>query len=310
VILGVIFLLSGLVLLSWAADKFVDHAVNVAVATRISPVVVGAVIVGFGTSAPELLVSGLAAGQGDIDVGIGNIMGSNMANITLVLGAAALLTPVAVGARTLRREAPIALVSVLGFAVLLTNDLSTSDGYLLLGGLAVFLFVSIRGGRDGRSAVEIETLEGDRPLRFEISWMVVGLTGTVIGAQLMVTGAVRVADGLGVSGGFVGLTIVALGTSLPELVTAVSASRKGQTELVVGNLLGSNVFNSLGVGGAVAILGSGAAADEELIGLPVVAMCVAMIGAWAMMLGGRELKRQEGLVLLIGYLASLPFLPR
>ena len=140
--------------------------------------------------------------------------------------------------------------------------------------------------------------------------MVGGLVGTVAGAQMMVTGAIRVADGLGVSGGFVGLTIVAIGTSLPELVTAISASRKGQTQLVVGNLLGSNIFNSLGVGGVVAILGAGTKADEALIGLPVVAMCVAMVGAWAMMLGGRELKRREGLILLVGYLALLPFLPR
>lgn len=308
--LGVLLLVAGLLALSWAADRFVDHAVNVATATRISPVVVGAVIVGFGTSAPELLVSGLAARQGDIDVGIGNIVGSNMANITLVLGAAALITPVAVGARTLRREAPIALIAVLGFAVLLTNHLSRADGFLLLGGLVVFLFVSIRGGRAGEPDVPAKVHEPSHPMSFEVKWMVGGLVGTVAGAQMMVTGAIRVADGLGVSGGFVGLTIVAIGTSLPELVTAISASRKGQTQLVVGNLLGSNIFNSLGVGGVVAILGAGTKADEGLIGLPVVAMCVAMVGAWAMMLGGRELKRREGLILLVGYLALLPFLPR
>jgi cation:H+ antiporter len=308
VALGIILLAGGLVFLTVAADRFVDHSIQVAAKLRISPVVVGAVVVGFGTSAPELLVSGLAARQGDVDVGVGNILGSNMANITLVLGVAAIIRTISVTRATLRREAPVAVFAVLGFAVVANNGLSVIEGCLLLAGLVIFFALSLSGGVGHLEDDPAELSE--RPIGMEILMVVVGLAGTVAGAQLMVNGAIRVADGLGLSGGFVGLTILALGTSLPELVTAITAARKGQSQLIIGNLLGSNIFNSLAVGGSVALLGDHKPVDDALVGLPLIVMCLMAILAWGLMLGGRTIARREGVVLLFAYVAVLPFLPR
>lgn len=289
-----------------AADEFVAGATRLALIFKVSPVVVGAVVVGFGTSAPELLVSAIAAANGDIDVGVGNIIGSNIANLSLILGSAALVLPIGITAGVLRREAPLSLVAVLMFAVVVRLEMGLLPGVILLVVLCGFLFWIIRGGGDDEELVhEVEDLAGheEHSTVVESVRTLIGLAITVAGAWLLVWGALGLADELGVSGGFVGVTIVAVGTSLPELVTALAAARARQTELIVGNLLGSNLFNSLAVGGVVAVLGEGPILDPSLTTIDVGFMVVVSVGAYVAMRTRGRFERVEGIVLLSVFFA-------
>ena len=307
--IAIIEVLLGLFLLSKAADLFVDGAVAVASAAKLSPVVVGAVVVGFGTSAPELLVSGIAAFQGEqvkdgvvtngLDVALGNIVGSNVANITLVLGVAALVVPLLVTRAVMVREAPISLAAVALFAFFTVGGLAVWEGVVMLVVLVAILSWIILGGNE--DSVEEIAVEGDRSVGKSLGITLAGLVGTVMGAQLMVWGAVGLAAAVGLSGGFVGFTLIAIGTSLPELVTAVAAARKGETELILGNLLGSNMFNSLAVGGVIAIVGTGQFDDRLAAEYGVVGMVVVAVITWVFMVTRRKITRLEAVFLLAAY---------
>jgi cation:H+ antiporter len=255
-------LAGGLLLLTVAADRFVLGAARLATALRISAVLVGAVIIGFGTSAPEFVVTILATLEGSQDLAFGNLVGSNTANVLLVLGAAGLVHPLAVRYLTLRRELPLMLVAVglLG-AVSFDARVTTVDALLLLAaaaGAIVFLIVVARRDREAAAVLEAEVAEysaGRGPhLGRAVLLAVGGLAGTLAGAYLVVDGATGLARTAGVSEAVIGLTVVAVGTSLPELVTAVAAARRSETELVVGNILGSNIFNALPVAGVAGLL--------------------------------------------------------
>jgi cation:H+ antiporter len=303
-------LILGVALLAKAADEFVEGAARLAVMLKISPIVVGAVIVGFGTSAPEMVVSGIAAGQGDDDLGIGNIIGSNLANLSLILGAAALIVPLTIDSRVLKKEMPLATGAVILFAILVQNGLSVTDGVIFLVLLvAALLFLLLGGDGDSAIAGEVEELagNGDHTIGGETIRTLIGLTGTVAGAWLLVWGATTLAEDLGINEGFVGVTLVAIGTSLPELVTAIAAARQNQTDLIIGNLLGSNLFNSLAVGAVVAFLGDGSVVDPSLTGLDLWFMlAVCLLGAAAMFTRS-VLERAEGTLLLgvfIGFLIA------
>ncbi|MEM9712792.1 MAG: sodium:calcium antiporter, partial [Actinomycetota bacterium] len=269
---------------------------------------------GFGTSAPEMVVSGIAAGGGELDVGVGNIVGSNIANLTLVLGVAGAITAVAIPASVLRREAPMSMASLVVFAVLVQDGLLFWEGLVLAGAMAAAITIVLLGARSGEQdpGGELDELLDDdsADIKVELGRTLVGLAGTVGGAWLLVEGATNIAEDNGLSGGFVGLTLVAIGTSLPELVTTVLAARKGQTDLIVGNLLGSNLFNSFAVGGVTALLGNGPLDDPDLDGLPILMMVGIGFIAWAFMAQGRKISRWEGIVLLILAGACVPFLPR
>ncbi len=308
-LLALLAVLVGVGSLWKAADEFVAGATRLALIFKIPPVVVGAVIVGFGTSAPELLVSGIAALNGDIDVGIGNVIGSNIANLSLILGSAALVLPIGITAGVLKREAPLSLAAVLLFAVVVRLEMGLLPGVALLVVLCGFLFWIIRGGGNDVEELtqEVEELAGDGDLSAmtESLRTLVGLSITVGGAWILVWGALRLADELGVSGGFVGVTLVAIGTSLPELVTALAAARAGQTELIVGNLLGSNLFNSLAVGGVVAVLGEGPILDPSLTTIDVGFMVVVCVGAYVAMRTRGRFERVEGIVLLTVFFSFL-----
>lgn len=310
VAIAVIEVLIGLFLLSKAADFFVDGAVECANAAKLSPVVVGAVIVGFGTSAPELLVSSIAAFRGEtindegvvtngLDVALGNIVGSNVANISLVLAVAALVIPLVVTRAVVVREAPVSLAAVALFAFFTIGGLAVWEGIVMLVVLVAILSWIIFGDNE-TSVDEIESAAG-RGLGHSLAITLAGLIGTVIGAQLMVWGAIGLATAAGLKGGFVGFTLIAIGTSLPELVTAVAAARKGQTELILGNLLGSNVFNSLAVGGVIALVGSGQFDDRLTAEWGVVAMVIVAVVTWIFMVTRRKVSRFEALILLAGY---------
>lgn len=310
---------AGLVLLTLAADRFVAGAARLSLALRVSPVVIGAVVIGFGTSLPEVVVSLLAAVQGSLDIAVGNVIGSNVANLTLVLGIAALIAPIAVASPTLRREAPLSTASVALFAVLLFwgRGLGNVEAGVLAVAIVFATWVLLRAARDPADVLSTETseyLEGDDPeevdRRREAVRTAVGLGGTLAGAQLVVWGARRIALDLGLGEGFVGFTVVAVGTSLPELVTSIQASRRREADLVVGNLLGSNIMNSLLVGGFSGVFGADVLADPALAGWPNLVMVAVSALAALLMLTSRRVARWEGVVLLGAYLATLPLLPR
>ncbi|MCC5947870.1 MAG: calcium/sodium antiporter [Nitriliruptoraceae bacterium] len=312
-LLASVGLVVGLALLTVAADQFVAGSARLATVWRISPIVVGAVIIGIGTSAPELLVSGLAAAQGSVDLAVGNVVGSNVANLSLVLGIAALITPIVVRSPVLKREAPLSLGVTALFALLVQRGIGTAEGIVLLVALAVALvliIVAARNHSDDAIAGEVEEfLHGRLPsVRREVGRTVLGLVVTLVGAQLLVTSATTIAREIGLAEGFVGLTIVAIGTSLPELATAIAAARKAETDLLVGNLLGSNLFNSGAVAAAVAIAGPRTVVDPTISVLGVGLMLLVALVATAFMITGRRVVRVEGALLLLAYLAALPFL--
>lgn len=305
-LLAVIFLVIGIVLLTFAADHFVEGAVSLADVFNISPVVVGALVIGFGTSLPEMLVSGVAAVQGDADLGVGNVVGSNVANLTLVLGLAALIAVINIDTLTSRRELPICIGAVLLFALLVQDGFRRWEGVVLLVALAATLYWLLSNAHDHNEESPATEHEEFSPARSAIR-TVLGLTGTVGGAWLLVAGGTTLADEVGLTGGFVGLTLVAIGTSLPEMVTAVVAARKGETDLIIGNLLGSNIFNSLAVGAVLGLLGPGPLEDPNLDGIATLIMIgVVLIAAIFLFTGGRVVRWQA--VALLGiYLATMPF---
>ena len=253
----------GLVILTWSADLFVDGASGLANSLGVSPMIIGLTIVAFGTSAPEMLVSAMAAWQGNSGLAIGNAVGSNIANMSLVLGVAALLTPLSINSQTLNREFPLMLLVMLAALALLWNGvLSRLDGVLLLVGMTLLVFWTIHLARNAPS---------DDPLNQEYSaelpqsnssdnnwWVLIsGLVLLLLSSKMLVWGSVGVAHHFGVADLVIGLTIVAVGTSLPELAASVAAVRKGEHDLAVGNIVGSNLFNILAVLGIAGVVGPG-----------------------------------------------------
>jgi cation:H+ antiporter len=320
VIINLAAVAAGIMLLARASDTFVVGAADLARRVGVPPLIVGAVVIGFGTSAPELLASSLAAAGGNADVGVGNIIGSNLANLTLVLGAATMVRPLTIASRALRREAPVTLGAMALFAWLARGGVTLIEGLVLgagFGGLLVATVVSSLRSRHNPTAEEdplsaevgeyLEEAE-QRTLAWELVRTGGGLIGTLVGAQLLVWGAVELADRVGLSGGFVGLTLVAVGTSLPEITTAIQAARRNEHDLLVGNLLGSNLFNSLAVGAAIGLIAPGVPVDPDVVGLGVVLMMAGSVGALALMRTGFVLTRLEAAALLVFYGVSVALL--
>ena len=312
-LLGLVLSVAGLVVLSLAADQFVRGAARLAVVLRMAPIVVGAIVVGFGTSAPEMLVSVLAAANGRLDIGVGNIVGSNVANISLVLGAASFVAVVPVSSSVVRRDAAVSVAAVALFALLVQGDVGRLEGLVLVAALVAWFVLVLTGARTGGSASDMEDLSeivGEHPpaLGVETLRTVVSLALVAGSAYILVEGAERVAEALNLSGGFVGYTMVAVGTSAPELVTAVAAARQRETELLVGNLLGSNVFNSLAVGGAIGLVGPGPVGDVTVQTLGSSMMVVICVVSWAAMAIGHRVRRIDGVVLLGLWVVSIVLL--
>jgi len=304
--------LIGLVLLAVAADHLVIGSARLADRFQVAPVVVGVVVIGLGTSAPEFLVSGLAAAGGHGGLAVGNLAGSNLLNLTLILGVAALLTPVRVLSTVPRREAPLSVLAVLVFAIAVLIGLSNWIGAalaVLMGGALVLLVRFARTGAGDPYPGEVTEFVEAGPASSapaEMVRAVLGLAGTLAGAQLLVTNASDIATRLGVPQSVIGFTLVALGTSLPELVTSIQAQRRGESDLLVGNLLGSNLFNSL-AGGAIVGLASPVAPSGVGAG-PLAAMVLVSLMTWGVLARGHRVTRWEAGLLVTAYLVTLPLL--
>ncbi len=247
----------GLVVLVWSADRFVEGAAATAQHFSVPPLLIGMVVIGFGTSAPEMVVSAISAAQGNPGIALGNAYGSNIANIALILGVTALISPVLVGSSILRKELPILLgITLLAAYQVWDGQITRLDAIVLL---VVFFLVmgwmiwsSLKKGAD--ATVDALEQNNNLTLKLAIMWLVIGLLLLVASSRLLVWGAVEIAQGFGISDLIIGLTIVAIGTSLPELASSVAAARKGEHDMALGNILGSNLFNTLAVVGIAGVI--------------------------------------------------------
>lgn len=316
-------LVGGLALLAFAADRFVEGAAGLAVRARLPAVVVGAVVIGLGTSAPELLVSTLAAIEGATGIAVGNVVGSNVANLTLVLGGASLLAATHAGRRVVTTELPLAVLATALFALAVQQGLTRAEGVVLLAVLvAVLATIVLRrsGTEEERELVgELRTYEdivevavddthhtrGRVEVRTAVWHAVGGLAGVILGAQGLVWGARGLATAFGLSEGLVGLTLVSVGTSAPELATGISAARRGHGELLIGNVLGSNTFNSLAVGGFAAVAGPGPV-DPALTGPATAAMLTLTLVVAALLVGRRRVSRVPAGALVVAWVGMIP----
>ncbi len=312
-------ILLGLVVLVWSADRFVLGASAVARNYGISPLIIGMTILGFGTSAPEMLVSGMAAWGGNPELGVGNALGSNIANIALVLGFTAIIAPMAVHSKVLKREFPMLfLVIALAAVLMIDNQLSRIDGFILLSGVVVMLWWMVRLARQeqraGKEPMEAE-FEGeiptDMPTGKAFFWLLLGLVLLMASSQLLVWGAVNVATYFGVSDLIIGLTIIAIGTSLPELAATVAAALKKEHEMAIGNIIGSNLFNILAVLALPGIIMPTALAPE-VMSRDFVVMTILTVVLFLMAYGFKgkdgQINRIEGAILLASFVAYMVML--
>ena len=313
-------LLAGFLLLAWSADRFVFGAAATARNLGVSPLVIGLTVVGFGTSATELLVSAVAAWQGNPGLALGNAVGSNIANIGLVLGAAALVRPLAVRSGILRREYPLMLATLLAaYAVLADGRLTRLEGVALLAGLALLIGwtvrMGLRGRGDHRPADVLEReyraeLPPPVATRSALFWLAAGLLLLLASSKLLVWSATGLARHFGVSELVIGLTIVAFGTSLPEVATSVAGTLKGEDDIAVGNVVGSNMFNMLGVIGVAGILAPVQVAADLLwrdFPLMLALTLGLLVTAWRRRATAR-INRWQGGLLVGAYLAYLALL--
>lgn len=252
-LIDILAIIAGFALLVWGADKFVNGAAGIARNFGVSPLLIGLTIVGFGTSAPEILVSAMASIQGNPGLAIGNALGSNIANIALILGATALVAPLTVHSNTLHREYPVMLLVTLGAAgLMLDQNLSRIDGFILLVSLFVVMgWIIHLGLQRKKDDPMIKELEDEFPTSMKTStavmWFTLGLIILLLSSRMLVWGAVNIATAFGISDLVIGLTIVAIGTSLPELAASIASAIKQEHDLAIGNIIGSNIYNLLAV---------------------------------------------------------------
>lgn len=314
-VLSVVF---GLVLLVWSAGRFVDGSSAAASHFRVPPLLIGMVIVGFGTSAPEMTVSAISASQGNPDIALGNVFGSNSTNIALILGLTALLSPIAVHSRVLRKELPI-LTLATGVAAFLMFDgmFSRQDAFVLLLLFALLMGWSVWEGimKSGDGfAVEMENELEQHPMPLGKALMLVatGLLLLLVSSRMLVWGAVGIAGTLGVSDIVIGLTVVAVGTSLPELASSIAAVRKGEHEIALGNVLGSNLFNILAVAGVAGAI-CPSAIEQSVFFRDIVIMLLLTVSLFVIGYGFRgqgtgRINRIEGSILLGSFAAYTIYL--
>ncbi len=306
--LGILSMLGGLVLLALAADRFVTSAARLAKLWGMSTLLIGALVVGMGTSLPELLVS-ITGGLDSFDLGVGNITGSNVANLSLVLGVAVIVSPIYGSRVVLKDEGSVTLISMGMFTVVLRDGtLDRFDGIVLLITMvwALWQLFHLEQGKPetellGQVASKVEPPNSSGK---ELLFAVLALGVMLYGASLLTDGALVIATEAGLSEGFVGRTLVAVGTSLPELAAAIAAARKREHDMILGNLLGSNIFNSALVGGSLAMISPGVLVEPVIPSLAFMMGIVALAGAFAV---SHTINRLEGVGLLAAYAAFVVF---
>lgn len=315
-LLAFVAVLIGLVVLVWSADRFVSGAASVAHYFAMSPLLIGMLIVGFGTSAPEMVVSALASWQGNPGIALGNAYGSNISNIALILGITALISPIVVHSKVLRKELPIlTLVTALAAWQLWDGMLSGTDAAVLLAVFLALMFWAIYESKHKKSDPLAEDMAEElsanaMPIKSALLWLVVGLLLLIASSRALVWGAVEIARSAGVSDLVIGLTVVAVGTSLPELASSIVAARKNEHDIAFGNIIGSNLFNTLvvvGIAGSIRPIAVGA----EIIHRDMLVMGALTISLFALGYGfgkpGRISRIDGGLLVAayIGYTAYL-----
>ncbi|MBR9871501.1 MAG: calcium/sodium antiporter [Gammaproteobacteria bacterium] len=307
----------GLVLLVWSADKFVEGAAATAKHLGMPTLLIGMVIIGFGTSAPELAVSAMAASDGNPGLALGNGYGSNITNIALIVGLTALIAPIAVHSQVIRKELPLLVgLTLIAGVQLWDGELSRLDGWVLLAVFAAVMGWSIYQGIKGKDdplaeGVDSELITHPMPMKNAVIWLVVGLTLLIVSSRILVWGAVTIAQALGISDLIIGLTIVAIGTSLPELASALAAVKKNEHDLILGNILGSGIFNTLAVVGLAAAI-QPLSVDPEVLYRDwtlMLGLTVALLVMGSGITGWRKLiSRVDGVLLLTAYIAYTGYL--
>ncbi len=309
--LNILLVVAGLALLVWGADRFVHGAAASARNLGVAPLLVGLTVVALATSAPEILVSVVAALDGEPDLAIGNAIGSNIVNIGLVLGMTAMIRPIKLESTTLRREMPALLaVSLLTVSLFLDTFLSRIDGLVMLTGLVIVMVwlarLGMRSAANDPIKIDYEAeIPSDVTMTMAIVWLAVGLAVLLVGAKILVNGSVGIAQELGVSEVVIGVTIVAFGTSLPELAVSLASALKGEYGLAIGNIVGSNIFNLLAVIGVAATIEPTALAPSVL-SLHIFVMVAFTLVLFAMTYdydNKGQLSRLEGTALLAAYIA-------
>lgn len=308
---SILFLTLGLITLFIGAESLIRGSSALALKIGITPLVVGLTVVAFGTSTPELVVSLKAALIGNTSITLGNIIGSNIANIALILGIAALIRPLDVHANVVRKEIPIMIAcSILMIILLLDGEAGFVDGIIFVAGIITYTIVNISMARKEKNA-EVDTefkdgLKTKLSLPLSIIFVVGGLGLMIFGANLFVNGAIAVAKAIGVSDAIIGLTVVAVGTSLPELITSIVAAYKNESDIAVGNVVGSNIFNILGILGITALITSVNASELNFIDFGVMLFTALLL--FPLSKTGFKISRLEGAFLVLGYLIYLYYL--
>lgn len=309
---AILAILGGFILLVWSADRFVEGAAATARYAGMPSLLIGMVIVGFGTSAPEMVVSAMAAADGNPDLALGNAIGSNIVNIGLILGITALVAPIVVNSKIVQKELPLLLlIGVLLGALLWNGSLELYEAIILLLGFFLLIGWSIYSalkekGDALETEMEQELVAHQMTLGKAIFWLVAGLILLIISSRILVWGAVNIAQTLGISDLIIGLTIVALGTSLPELAASVMAARKGEHDIAIGNVVGSNMFNILAVVGIAGVISPMTEVSAEVLSRDWLVMMGMTVALLAMAYGFRRqgrINRYEGIGLLLAYCA-------
>ncbi len=324
-LLNIFYIIIGVALVIWGADRLTEGASSLARGMHVPEIVIGLTIVAAGTSAPELFVSLMSALKGSPDLAVGNVVGSNIFNVMLIVGCSALVAPIAISKSTVKKDIPFAVgASLLLFIMCLDgldsphlwgNELSRSDGLILLAGFAGFMFytfseVEKKGGFDevianGTPSQETKVVVKSNKW-INLGWMAVGLACLIVGSDLFVDAASYVAYRFGMRPSVVGLTIVAGGTSLPELATSIVAARKGQAGLAIGNAIGSNVFNILLILGLTAVIHPMRIMGINVIDLSMMLISIGLL--WMFSFTKYTVSRQEGVMLIAGFLAYMAWL--
>lgn len=310
ILLNVLLLIAGFALLIKGADIFVDGSSSTASNFKVPKILIGLTIIAFGTSAPELAVSLSALASGSPDMVIGNVMGSCILNILLILGVAAVIRPIQVKSNTVKKELPLCFLISAALSVLFLdgmlgsgepNAITRADGLVLILFFCVFLyylFTLAFQKTDGQKAESKKVEPPKFPLGKSLLFIALGLAGIIIGSQLVVDNATALASVMGMSERVIALTVIALGTSLPELVTTIVASRKGEQDLVVGNIIGSNIFNICLVLGLPAVIFGGVVPSSFQI-LDVAMLMISALVIFGFACSGRKVTRNEGIIMLI-----------